>query len=192
VPLFLLAWRRHPSDALTIELRRGAWVMVYLVVLLVVSALGSFDGSETIGAPWDTVSVGVLAVFVYVDAVRSSRRYIATGARVAVSEVIISLVWDRNQVRDYLDVAAMAERLGVTEAAAALCGVDGYYLDRSEEDDSVATVLVQRLAEPNPKDRTVIRQLSDYKGLTGKWQDWAVVTAACNDLAQRMLEGPAE
>jgi len=43
-----------------------------------VSALGSFDGSETIGAPWDTVLVGVLAVFVYVDAVRSSRRYIAT------------------------------------------------------------------------------------------------------------------
>ena len=80
VPLFLLAWRRHPSDALTIELRRGAWVVVYLVVLLVVSALGSFDGSETIGAPWDTVLVGVLAVFVYVDAVRSSRRYIATGA----------------------------------------------------------------------------------------------------------------
>ena len=78
VPLFLLAWRRHPSDALTIELRRGAWVVVYLVVLLVVSALGSFDGSETIGAPWDTVLVGVLAVFVYVDAVRSSRRYIAT------------------------------------------------------------------------------------------------------------------
>jgi len=66
------------------------------------------------------------------------------------------------------------------------------YLDRSEEDDSVATVLVQRLAEPNPKDHTVIRQLSDYKGLTGKWQDWAAVTAACNDLAQRMLEGPAE
>lgn len=78
VPLFLLAWRRHPSDALTVELRRGAWVVVYLVVLLVVSALGSFDGSVTIGAPWDTVLVGVLAVFVYVDAVRSSRRYIAT------------------------------------------------------------------------------------------------------------------
>jgi len=102
------------------------------------------------------------------------------------------LVVVRNQVRDYLDVAAMAERLGVTEAAAVLCGVDGYYLDRSEEDDSVATVLVQRLAEPNPKDHTVIMQLSDYKGLTEKWQDWAVVTAACNDLAQRMLEGPAE
>ena len=102
------------------------------------------------------------------------------------------LVVVRNQVRDYLDVAAMAECLGVTEAAAVLCGVDGYYLDRSEEDDSVATVLVQRLAEPNPKDHTVIMQLSDYKGLTEKWQDWAVVTAACNDLAQRMLEGPAE
>lgn len=102
------------------------------------------------------------------------------------------LVVVRNQVRDYLDVAAMAERLGMAEAAAVLGGIDGYYLDRSAEDDSVATVLVQRLAEPNPKDRNVIRQLSDYKGLTGKWQDWAAVTAACNDLAQRMLEGPAE
>lgn len=101
------------------------------------------------------------------------------------------LVVVRNQVRDYLDVAAMAERLELPEAAAVLRGIDGYYLDRSAEDDSVATVLVRRLAQPDPKDRAVIGQLSAYKGLTGKWRDWAAVTAVCNDLAQRMLEAPA-
>jgi len=36
------------------------------------------------------------------------------------------LVVVRNQVRDYLDVAAMAERLGMAEAAAVLGGIDGY------------------------------------------------------------------
>jgi len=53
----------------------GAWVVAYLVALLVVSTLGSFDGSGIIAAPWDTVLVGLLAAAVYVDAVRSSRRY---------------------------------------------------------------------------------------------------------------------
>jgi len=81
VPLFLIAWRRLPTDTLAVELRRGAWVVVYLVALLVVSVLGSFDGTGTIGAPWDTVLVGLLASAVYVDAVRSGRRYIASTNR---------------------------------------------------------------------------------------------------------------
>jgi hypothetical protein len=98
------------------------------------------------------------------------------------------LVVVRNQVRDYLDVVALADRLGGEAAAAVLRLIDDYYLDRSEDGDSVATILVQRLAEPNPRDDKVIEQLSSYKGLTRTWQDWSVVTAACNDLAQLMLE----
>jgi len=56
---------------------------VYLVAILIISALGSFDGSGAIGAPWDTALVGVFSVAVYLDAVRSSRRYLAAAAPTA-------------------------------------------------------------------------------------------------------------
>lgn len=99
------------------------------------------------------------------------------------------VVVQRNQVRDYLDVVALADRLGIPDSAHVLRHLDEYYLDRSGEDDSVVTALVQRLAEPNPRDSKVTRQLDRYKGLLPRWQDWAAVTALCNTLAREILRG---
>ena len=99
------------------------------------------------------------------------------------------LVVQRNQVRDYLDVVAQADRLGIQESANVLRHLDEYYLDRSGEDDSVVTALVQRLAEPNPRDGKVTRQLDRYKGLLPRCQDWGAVTTMCNALAREVLQG---
>ncbi|MHB1472690.1 MAG: hypothetical protein ACYCV4_03510 [Dermatophilaceae bacterium] len=99
------------------------------------------------------------------------------------------LVVQRNQVRDYLDVVALADRLGIQESANVLRHLDEYYLDRSGEDDSVVTALVQRLAEPNPNDIKVTRQLDRYKGLLPHWQDWGAVTTMCDTLAREVLQG---
>lgn len=98
------------------------------------------------------------------------------------------LVVQRNQVRDYLDVVALADRIGAEGAASTLRGIDAYYADRSEEEDSVLTVLVQRLAQPDPRDRRVTRQLGSYKGLAARWQDWGDVTTACRVLADAVVE----
>lgn len=73
-------------------------------------------------------------------------------------------------------------------AAEVLSAIDAYYRDRSDGDDSVLTVLVQRLAEPNPRDSRVTRQLTQYKGIAARWSDWAVVQAACGDLADALLD----
>lgn len=98
------------------------------------------------------------------------------------------LVVQRNQVRDYLDVVALADRLGSDAAVATVCGIDVYYADRSGEGDSVRTVLVQRLSEPDPRDVRVTRQLASYKGLAARWQDWGAVVEACQMLADAVVD----
>lgn len=98
------------------------------------------------------------------------------------------LVVQRNQVRDYLDVVALADRLGPADAVAIVCGIDSYYADRSGEGDSVLTALVQRLSEPDPRDVRVTGQLASYKGLVERWQDWGAVVEACELLADAVVE----
>ncbi len=102
------------------------------------------------------------------------------------------LVVQRNHVRDYLDVVALAETTGQAVAAQTLRRIDEYYADRSAEPDSVLTALLQRLSEPDPRDRRVTEQLTAYKGLDAKWHDWTVVRAACQDLADRLLAAVEE
>ncbi|MBX7158839.1 MAG: hypothetical protein K1X95_00940 [Acidimicrobiia bacterium] len=96
------------------------------------------------------------------------------------------LVVQRNVVRDYLDVVALADHLGADEAVTVLSGIDAYYADRSGEEGSVLTALVIALAEPAPRDTDVIDELPRYKGLDPRWHRWDDVVAACRELALRL------
>ena len=96
------------------------------------------------------------------------------------------LVVQRNAVRDYLDVVALADRLGPDRATEVLRGIDDYYDDRSGEHGSVLTALVMRLANPQPVDPRVTRELPRYRGLDARWHDWADVVTALNDMALRL------
>jgi hypothetical protein len=102
------------------------------------------------------------------------------------------LIVRRNQVRDYLDVAALAERAGIDRAAHVLSQIDDYYADQHEGGDGVATQLVRQLTEPRPKDTKTTRQLSRYKRLDPRWHDWDTVVAVCRSLADRIVERPDE
>jgi hypothetical protein len=96
------------------------------------------------------------------------------------------LVVQRNVVRDYLDVVALADHLGIDAAVEVLSGIDDYYVDRSGEAASVLTALVIRLADPAPLDREVVEELPRYKGLDPRWHRWDVVVAACRELALQL------
>ncbi len=96
------------------------------------------------------------------------------------------LVVQRNVVRDYLDVVALAEHLGEKAALAALAPIDDYYTDRSGEPASVLTALVAALADPHPRDTAVIEELPRYKGLAERWHRWSDVVAGCQELALRL------
>ena len=99
------------------------------------------------------------------------------------------LIVRRNQVRDYLDVAALSDRYGIAHAAGVLRHIDAYYSDqRGPELEGVATQLARQLADPKPSDARTISQLGRYKGLDARWTDWGNVTDVCRSLAVEMVQ----
>lgn len=100
------------------------------------------------------------------------------------------LIVKRNQVRDYLDVAAIADSVGPQAAARVLARIDGYYEDLVHDEGPVATQLAVQLAEPQPRDRAVIGQLPRYKGLARRWHEWAATCAILAAVADEMLTAP--
>ncbi len=97
------------------------------------------------------------------------------------------LIVRRNQTRDYLDLAALSEHLGVDRAANVLARIDDYYADQHEEGEGVASQLVRQLSDPRPADRSVIDQLSSYRRLRKHWSDWDAVTEVLGAVAARMV-----
>jgi hypothetical protein len=98
------------------------------------------------------------------------------------------LIVRRNQTRDYLDVAALADRYGFSPAAAVLARIDDYYADQHGGGRGVAAQLIRQLADPHPKDVSVTTELDEYRNLAARWTDWGEVRAVCRQLAAEMLE----
>jgi hypothetical protein len=101
------------------------------------------------------------------------------------------LVLRRNATRDYLDVVALGDRLGVDHAAAIAVGLDDYYEDQvGPGGRRVATQLATQLAEPAPYDLSDV-DLAAYRRLEPPWRDWRAVVEACRALARGMLDAAA-
>ena len=86
------------------------------------------------------------------------------------------LLLRRNATRDYVDFAALADRLGDAATAAAFERFDRLYPQDSGE--SPLQQLLAQLANPMPYDLdgTV---LSEYRNLRARWHAWSAVRAAC-------------
>jgi len=99
------------------------------------------------------------------------------------------LIVRRNQVRDYLDVAALSDKYGIAHAADVLGHIDDYYSDqRGPGPEGVASQLARQLADPKPADARTIGQLGRYKDLDARWADWGNVTGVCRSLAVEMVQ----
>jgi hypothetical protein len=106
-----------------------------------------------------------------------------------VEEILRIKAWlclNRNQTRDYLDIAALADQIGLEEAATVLAGMDDYYADINRRPEAVSTQLARQLADPRPRDPDVTEQLTGYKALDPRWHDWSAVKRLLADLAQKM------
>lgn len=117
--------------------------------------------------------------------IRGKRLVVPTAAEILRIKAWLTL--SRNQTRDYLDIAALADRIGLDEAAAVLRDIDDYYADINRQPEAVATQLVRQLADPRPRDAEVTTQLASYKDLDPRWHEWTEVKRVLADLAERMV-----
>lgn len=98
------------------------------------------------------------------------------------------LVLRRNATRDYVDVVALADRLGPPDAARVVVDLDAYYEDQiGPGGRRVATQLAKQLADPAPYDLSDV-DLAHYRKLDRRWRDWHNVVQAAQGLAADVLD----
>jgi len=69
------------------DIRSGAWLVVYTLFLLLISALGRFGGPVgAIHGPWDSTIVAVGSIAIYVWAVKSGSQHTENAARAEVAD----------------------------------------------------------------------------------------------------------
>lgn len=94
----------------------------------------------------------------------------------------------RNATRDYLDFAALADRLGDEAAAGVVVTMDEFYADQiGTGGRRIATQLARQLAEPRPDDLSDV-DLRSYRKLDRRWQNWGAVADGCRRVAARVLD----
>lgn len=170
----------------------------YGVVLEAVEATEGWDTSVRASKPPFTIMGSLNGIEAGLRQMRRTRPLETLEVTVGTGSVVVApteaetlrvkafLLVERNVVRDFLDVVALATHLGNDAALAVLAGINDYYTDRSGEPASVLTSLVIALADPAPRDTDVIKELHRYKNLAPRWQQWRDVVRTCQDLALRL------
>lgn len=95
------------------------------------------------------------------------------------------LVLKRNATRDYLDFAALADRLGPQRTAAALAEFDRLYPQPGGQ--SALQQLAVQLANPLPFDLEGT-DLVEYRQLHPRWRNWNDVCEVCAAAAAQILK----
>lgn len=132
--------------------------------------LGSLDGIETgvrqliREAPLETTTLSAQGVAVTIP------------TKAEILRIKGVLILRRNATRDYLDFAALADRMGDAAAARALSEFDRLYPQANDE--SSLQQLQAQLANPLPYDLEET-ELREYKNLAPRWHDWKAVKAVC-------------
>jgi hypothetical protein len=95
------------------------------------------------------------------------------------------LILQRNATRDYLDFAALAERLGPERVKQALGSLDRLYPQSNGE--SALQQLQVQLSNVLPYDLEETN-LSEYRNLHPSWHDWNRVKTICATIAAELFD----
>jgi hypothetical protein len=94
------------------------------------------------------------------------------------------LILRRNATRDYLDFAALSDRLGISRVKEALHSLDELYPQPNGE--SALQQLQVQLSNPMRYDLDETK-LSEYRNLDPSWHDWNRVKDMCETIAVDLL-----
>jgi hypothetical protein len=86
------------------------------------------------------------------------------------------LLLRRNATRDYVDFAAVADRIGYRATAEAFARFDALYPQHGGE--SALQQMLAQLANPEPYDLEGTT-LSEYRHLQARWHDWQAIRVVC-------------
>ena len=132
--------------------------------------LGSLDGIETgirqliRAEPLETTSVPV------------GSQEITIPTEAEILRIKGFLLLRRNATRDYVDFAALADRIGDAATAAAFERFDQLYPQDSGE--SALQQMLAQLSSPQPYDLEGTA-LSEYSQLEARWHEWSEIRAVC-------------
>jgi len=105
-----------------------------------------------------------------------------------ITRIKAFLIVKRNQMRDYLDFAALSGKIGIPASAEVIANIDDYYTDDSKDEKPALSQLLRQLSEPKPKDLRSIDQLPNYKGTLDKWKNWDFIVETCRAVAKKVME----
>ena len=79
IGVLVYAYQHWRVGAEWADARLGLWLVAYLALVLLMSAIGSaaFEGTNAVPAPWDSVIVAVIALAAWLSGVKAGRRYLA-------------------------------------------------------------------------------------------------------------------
>jgi len=93
------------------------------------------------------------------------------------------MIISRNATRDYIDFAAIANHIGIKEAAEVLSDFDDFYSDLIRGSQASPIVqLIRQLAEPKPGDFDRM-DLSLYKGIQPPFDSWEFIQKICEEIS---------
>ena len=148
--------------------------------------LGSLDGVET------GIRNLIRARPLEVEEIAVGPRVLRVPTLEEITRIKAWLCLMRNATRDYVDFAALADLLEVDNAARVVRTLDEFYSDQiGSSGRRVATQVAKQLADPRPDDLSAI-DLSAYRKLSPRWQDWAGIAEVCKRVAVRVLDGLVE
>jgi hypothetical protein len=176
--------RDRYDDILAVLEQTDGWVTAR--VKRPVLILGLLDGIET----------GIRNLIrrrpLEVEEVTIGKRTVRVPTLPEVTRIKAWLCLMRNATRDYLDFAALADRLGDDRAADVVLTMDEYYADQlGPGGQRVATQVAKQLAEPRPFDLSEV-DLPSYRKLRRRWQDWGAVSHLCQRVAVTVLDRLSE
>lgn len=172
--------RERFDDVLSALEQTDGWVTTR--VRRPVLILGSLDGIET--GIRDLIRRRPLEI----EETSVGARVLRVPTLAEITRIKAWLVLLRNATRDYLDLVALADRLGRDRAVDVALGLEDYYEDQQGPGGRrVATQLAKQLAEPRPYDLSEV-DLAHYRRLDPRWQDWRAVSDSCRRLAVTMLD----